>query len=106
MSKKRILLIGGYGVGNYGDESILAGLLNQLTSNAEKTAISHDPEETSRLHGVHAIRPMEALKGLGEFDSVIISGGLFGGHMGNWGKLIPLFGIASKTAGIDVEFRG
>lgn len=101
-----MLLIGGYGVGNYGDEAILAGLLNQLPDNAKKTVVSHDPEETSQLHNVQAIRPMEVLKGLGEFDSVIISGGLFGGHMGHLGKLVPLFSIVSKAASIDVEFRG
>jgi polysaccharide pyruvyl transferase WcaK-like protein len=106
MAKKRILLIGGYGVGNYGDESILAGLLNKLPSEANKTALSHDPEETSRLHGVHSINPVEALKDLGKFDSIVISSGLFSGHMGSWGKFVPLFGITSKAAGIDIEFEG
>jgi len=104
--EKRILLVGGYGVGNYGDEAILAGLLSQLPNNAEKIAISHDPEETFKLHGVHAIHPVQALKSLGKFDSIIISGGLFGGNMGKWGKLVPLFCLASKAFGVDVEFRG
>lgn len=106
MSRKRILLIGGYGVGNYGDEAILAGLLNQLPTNLDVTVISHDPQETSKLHGVHAIRPMETIKSAGKFASVIVSGGLFGGRMGHLGKLIPLFSIASKTIGTDVEYRG
>lgn len=54
-----VLISGYYGFGNTGDEAVLAGILQQLSSlwpKARYLVLSGDPEKTAREHGVGAVR--------------------------------------------------
>jgi len=56
--KKRILICGNYGASNWGDEAILAGLINLVKSaekNAEIVAMTASPEITRKAHAIGAI---------------------------------------------------
>lgn len=55
---KRIVVSGYYGLGNVGDEAVLAGMLasfRALDENVEFTVLSGDPAATTSVHGVKAI---------------------------------------------------
>lgn len=57
--QQTVLICGYYGFGNIGDEAILTGILQQLSSlwpKARYLVLSSDPEKTSREHGVEAVR--------------------------------------------------
>ena len=78
MARKRILIIGAYGVGNLGDEAILAGTLNSLKANQdptknEITVLSRNPTETIRIHKIFARR--RNLIDLFKSNEIIIGGG-------------------------------
>lgn len=50
-----ILIVGGYGLGNIGDEAILAGMINALSkhiNDAKFSVITNNPNETIDLHNV------------------------------------------------------
>lgn len=58
MKKKNILLFGNYGGQNWGDESILSGLLCDLPKNHfHITVVSSDPQKTKESYGIEAILP-------------------------------------------------
>jgi polysaccharide pyruvyl transferase WcaK-like protein len=107
-----ILVVGGYGYGNVGDEAILSGLLAKLGPRPV-TVVSRDPAETTRLHGVPAIPHAAAVAALRHHRAVVIGGGgLFGRDMGRVGRLLPLFGLmavalgrAVGVGGVDVDPR-
>ena len=97
----KILIIGGYGVGNFGDELILSGIINQLYASypmAEITVISYDPNETERFHQVSAIHPYQLKLGILLKTNVLIIGGgtIFRKHMTIKAQLIPFVGILMK----------
>lgn len=106
IGRQDVLLIGGYGIGNYGDEAILSGLLYALPQNVKKIVVSHDPRETSWLHCVDSIHPIEVLSALRKVKVIIISGGLFGRNMGLFGKLIPPFTLFSKSLQVNSIYYG
>ncbi|HEX3219871.1 MAG TPA: polysaccharide pyruvyl transferase family protein [Candidatus Limnocylindria bacterium] len=105
-----VLVIGGYGYGNVGDEAILRGLLTRLAGHSV-TVVSRSPTETSVLHGVRSIGIEQATAALRRHRSVVIGGGgLFGRDMGRIGRMLPAFGLLAvglgKTVvidGVDVE---
>lgn len=73
---KNILVSGYYGFDNFGDEAILAVLLEHLKGQ-KVTVLSADPEKTGMTHNVNSINsfnPELILKRLNQFD-VLISGG-------------------------------
>lgn len=101
-----VLVLGGYGIRNTGDEAILAGLLTRLGRD-RVTVISRDPAETSRMHGVRAIPMSRALPELRRHDALLIGGGgLFSKDMGVFGQLIPAFGLFAGRLGLRVSIEG
>ncbi|MEM2857224.1 MAG: polysaccharide pyruvyl transferase family protein [Candidatus Nitrosocaldaceae archaeon] len=78
--RKKILIIGGYGFSNIGDEAILSGLLEYLEivlgynkNSYSITVFSKNPHETMSIHGVNATDKIiyEILRS----DIIIIGGG-------------------------------
>ncbi len=101
-----VLVVGGYGYRNIGDEAILAGLLTRLGPRTV-TVISRNSAETTRLHGVPAIGIGAAGPALLRHRSLVIGGGgLFGRDMGSIGRLLPLFGLAAMALGRSVMVEG
>ncbi len=74
----RAVLCGYYGMGNGGDEALLASLLQMLPPQVTPLVLSGDPVETARRYGVEA-RPRKSLKAvfsaLGQGDALIWGGG-------------------------------
>jgi polysaccharide pyruvyl transferase WcaK-like protein len=102
-----ILVLGGYGYRNVGDEAILAGLLAQLGADRRVTVISRMPAETAALHGVRSIPLWRSVAALRSHRSLIIGGGgLFGRDMGALGRLLPLYGLLASALGRTVAIHG
>jgi polysaccharide pyruvyl transferase CsaB len=78
--RQTVLISGYYGFGNCGDEAVLAGIMEQLTSlwpQADYIVLSGDPVRTAREHGVKAIHRHD-IKGLLtalRASTVFVSGG-------------------------------
>lgn len=75
-----VLICGYYGFGNIGDEAVLAGILQQLSSlwpKARYLVLSADPERTAREHGVEAVRryDVKSVCRAMRTSTVLISGG-------------------------------
>ncbi len=104
--KQPILVVGGYGYGNVGDEAMLAGLLTKLRGR-RVTVVSRNPEETRAMHGVDAISIGRAPAALLTHGTVVIGGGsLFGRDMGRIGRLLPEFGVLAHRLGRRVLLDG
>ncbi len=108
MIKRKIVIAGAYGVGNFGDEAILAGTLNLLRSKANfdnniLLVFSRNPVETIAIHEIKAKR--RNIFDLLQSTEVIIGGGeLFQ----NWGNMVikySLLGLISKILGKRVNFH-
>jgi polysaccharide pyruvyl transferase WcaK-like protein len=103
---KPMLVVGGYGYRNAGDEAILAGLL-KLTGRDGVTVVSRSPAETAAIHDVHSISIAAAAPAMPRHRGLLIGGGgLFGADMGLLGRLLPLGGIAAAAAGREVALIG
>jgi polysaccharide pyruvyl transferase WcaK-like protein len=101
-----MLVVGGYGYRNAGDEAILAGLL-ELTGRDGVTVVSRAPAETSAIHDVRSVPIGGAAAAMASHRSLVIGGGgLFGRDMGLLGRLLPLAGLVAGTAGRDVALVG
>jgi polysaccharide pyruvyl transferase WcaK-like protein len=101
-----ILVVGAYGYGNVGDESILAGLRARL-GGRRLTVVSRSPQATRELHGVDAVGISAAPSAVLRHRSVIIGGGgLFGRDMGTIGRLLPAFGLAAAAMRRPVLVEG
>ncbi len=80
---KHILLSGYYGYGNAGDEAVLAGLVTGSRASASAaeftlTALSGNPAETRRAHGIEAVdryRPSALLPAIARCDLFLSGGG-------------------------------
>lgn len=104
---ERALVIGGYGVGNLGDEAILAGLIQEHDL-WDATVVSYDPAFTTRMHGVASVSPFSApfIQELRCARRIVIGGGgMFSAYMGRFQRLLPLFGLAAQALGKRVEYR-
>ena len=76
MNSKRVLLLGAFGQGNPGDESLCAAFVRALAGHDVMVA-SADPADTARRHGVEAI-PAGAIpvaRTLRQVDAVVVAGG-------------------------------
>ena len=103
---KPMLIVGGYGYRNAGDEAILAGLL-RLTGRDDVTVVSRAAAETESIHGVRSIPVRAAAAALATHRGLLIGGGgLFGRDMGLLGRLLPLVGLAARGARRDVSLVG
>jgi polysaccharide pyruvyl transferase WcaK-like protein len=101
-----VLLVGGFGYGNVGDEAILAGQLRRLAGR-RVTVVSRDPRSTAVLHHVRAIGIQEAPGALRTHRTLLIGGGgLFGRDMGRTGRLLPVFGLLARALGRTVVIDG
>jgi polysaccharide pyruvyl transferase WcaK-like protein len=102
-----ILVLGGYGYRNVGDEAMLAGLLRQIGPDRRVSVASRSPAETAALHGVKAIPLWKCVRALRGHSSLIIGGGgLFGRDMGALGRLLPLYGLLASSMGVKVAIHG
>ncbi|MGD1850903.1 MAG: polysaccharide pyruvyl transferase CsaB [Cyanophyceae cyanobacterium] len=75
---KQALLCGYYGMGNGGDEALLATLLQMLPDSVKPLVLSGDPDQTRRRYGVKAIprkSGLDILSGLSSADAFIWGGG-------------------------------
>ena len=105
--REPILIVGGYGYRNVGDEAILAGLLEQIGRDRSISVVSRMPAETAALHGARAISLRAAVLGIRGYRAVIIGGGgLFGRDMGAIGRLLPLYGLLASMLGLQVAILG
>ena len=101
-----ILVVGGYGYRNVGDEAILASLLHVLAGR-RVTVLSRLPAETAFMHGVRAIPLSRALPAVRRHRTIVIGGGgLFGPDMGAIGRLLPYAGLGVALAGRNVALYG
>ena len=66
----RVLVVGAYGVGNTGDEAVLAGLVRKVGVPERLTVVSRDPVATSKLHGVRAVNAWESVR---ELHSAVVA---------------------------------
>ncbi len=87
--RKKIVIFGHYGVPNWGDEAILAGILSQINiANFSITVISHNPKFTKKNHNVNSLPPppfgirsffsfnwIKTISTIKEADYIIIGGG-------------------------------
>ena len=106
-SGDKVLILGGYGVRNVGDEAILAGLIRQLPPDVLVKVVSQTPRETSEMHRIDSVSPLGAVRALLHCDALIVGGGgIFSGHMGPLGSLIPVFSLLAKLRGVRVAFHG
>lgn len=72
----RLLLSGYYGLGNLGDEAILAGLAPAVAQRGlELTVLSGDPQATTVLHGVRAVNRVAGAPGALLRADALVSGG-------------------------------
>jgi polysaccharide pyruvyl transferase WcaK-like protein len=111
-----VLLVGGYGAGNLGDEAILCGLLPTVPPSVTTlTVVSHDPEATLRDHAseppdgveLRTIRPtpLTLVRQLLAADAVVIGGGgIFSRYMGPYATKLPLFALAAIALGKPVHW--
>ena len=98
----KIIIIGGYGFGNLGDEAILEGtikILQRIHRKDDLLVFSFNPKETSRLHDVKSKRVN--ITDLIKSDKVIVGGGglFFDAIMRDFILLI----LVSKFLGKEVE---
>ncbi len=102
-----ILVVGGYGYRNLGDEAILAGLLQMLGSDRAVTVVSRSPAETTALHRVRSVPIRQALTELANHRTLLIGGGgLFGRDMGLIGHLLPGFAMLAAGGGRAIAIHG
>jgi len=103
---KPLLIVGGYGYRNAGDEAILAGLL-RLAGRDGVTVVSRAPAETASIYGVRSIPIRAAAVSMATHRGLIIGGGgLFGRDMGLLGRSLPLAGLVATVARRDVGLLG
>ncbi|MGC9502213.1 polysaccharide pyruvyl transferase CsaB [Baaleninema sp.] len=55
MTKRRAILCGYYGMGNGGDEALLASLVDALPPSIEAIALSGNPQQTRKRHNIDAV---------------------------------------------------
>lgn len=101
-----ILIVGGYGYRNTGDEAMLAGILERLRGH-RVTVVSRMPAETEAMHGVRAVSIGQAVGELRTHRTILIGGGsLFGRDMGRLGSLLPLYGLFARAMGRHIVVEG
>ena len=107
-----ILILGGQGYDNAGDEAMLAGLL-QILGRDGVSVVSRRAAHTAALHHVRAVGPAGLPIALLRHRTLLIGGGaLFGRDMGLLGRLLPFVGLAALAlrrtvalAGISIDDR-
>jgi polysaccharide pyruvyl transferase CsaB len=107
--RRKLLLVGGYGCGNVGDEAILSVLLGELRDlGARVRVVSADAAETRRQHGVEAVsaRPLALARALLSCDTLVVGGGgIFSAYMGRRSMKLPALAGIARLLGKRVIFR-
>ena len=108
MVRKKILIAGAIGVGNIGDEAILAGTLNLLKTNTgigrdQIVVFSLNPNETINFHGVEAKR--RNLLDLLTSSEVIIGGGELFQNLGNMAIKYSFLSLITKIFRKHLSFH-
>ncbi|MDE0169358.1 MAG: polysaccharide pyruvyl transferase family protein [bacterium] len=87
----RIAIAGWFGSDNLGDELILRSLVGSLSARgAEPVAVSIDPDDTTRIHGIEAVphrSPLDYLRlgrALRETHGLVVAGGLIQTETSVW----------------------
>lgn len=111
-----VLLVGGYGVGNVGDEAILDGLLRDVSPAVDTlSVVTHDAGETETLHGGSVPRsvslrgleptPARLIRALGDHGTVVVGGGgIFSRYMGPYAGKVPYYALAALALGRSVHW--
>jgi polysaccharide pyruvyl transferase CsaB len=109
----RILVSGYYGLGNAGDEAILAGLvagLRESGADVETTVLSGDPASTQREHGVAAVRRsiLQASRRARGSNLLISGGGGLLQDVTSWRSPLYYLGVivAARASGVPVAAVG
>jgi len=102
----RVLVIASVGMRNVGDEAILEGLVQQLPARDRVVAVSGDPAGTREMHRLRAISVWATPFWLLWCNVLVISGGLFSGHMGPKQRLTPLLVQLALLMRIKCIFHG
>ena len=101
-----ILVLGGQGYDNAGDEAMLDGLLRILGRDMV-SVVSRRPEHTASLHKVRTVGPAGLPLALLRHRTLLIGGGaLFGRDMGILGRLLPFVGLVALAVGRTVALAG
>jgi polysaccharide pyruvyl transferase WcaK-like protein len=103
----RALLIGNYGNGNTGDESILARLAELAGDRRDRlTVVGRDPDTIARLHGLAAVRTLSA-EGVRAFlrtDAIAVGGGgMFGRGLPPLVRVLPAVLLAARLLGKEIH---
>lgn len=105
----RVVVFGGYGCRNLGDEAILSVLLNDLRAlGVRAQVVTADPAETMRLHEVEAVSasPGPVARAMLGTDAVLIGGGgIFSSYMGDRSRLLPRVATFAKLLRKKLIFR-
>ncbi|MBI5872458.1 hypothetical protein HZB88_05265, partial [archaeon] len=89
MKQKKLLVIGGYGIGNIGDEAMLSVIADRF-SNYKITALTYSIKETEIIHNLQGISMGGALLTFPFYDKILIGGGtIFRGGLRRRVKLLP-----------------
>ncbi|WP_228973535.1 polysaccharide pyruvyl transferase family protein, partial [Streptomyces sp. DH12] len=103
----RALLVGNYGNGNAGDESILASLADLAGGHRDRlTVVSRDPDAVTALHGLRAVRTTSpgAVAAFLRADAVAVGGGgMFGRGLPPLVRVLPAVLLAARLLGKEVH---
>ena len=101
-----MLIVGGYGYDNVGDEAILAGLVTRHAGESI-SVVSRSPARTTAMHRVPAIGLLQAVPALRRHRTVLIGGGaLFSKDVGRVGHLLPWYGLVAAALGRTILVDG
>ncbi len=103
----RALLIGNYGNGNTGDESILVRLAELAGQRRHRfTVVSRDPAAVTRLHALAAVRTTSvgAVRAFLRADAIAVGGGgLFGRGLPPLVRMLPAVLLVARLLGKEVH---
>lgn len=111
---KNIFLFGYYGFENAGDEGILEGIVEQITTRVPRvnlSALSYNAKDTSEKYNIHAVSRnnfKEVIKAIKESDVVVSGGGSILQDVTSSRSLLYYLGIIllAKKLGKRVMFYG
>jgi polysaccharide pyruvyl transferase CsaB len=105
---KKVFIIGGYGSKNFGDEAILAGIIETVRKqnpNTKFTVIGFNPKEVEQMHGVSSVGILNLFPTILFHDTIIVGGGtIFRPKMRLRAQLMPLVTIFLRLLNKKIMF--